>query len=252
MRRQKSVYYAVHKGKKPGVYLHWNSCKAQVSEEPGAKFRKFTGGPGARRKAEEYVKTGVVVGGPGPHEPHHQNEEEYFPTDFWRRSHDGRTMSSEEALVVYTDGSNKGYGVFFGTGDRRNFSEEFSLPTATNNRCELMAVIRALEVIDEMGYASDDRERLICTDSKYVIGCMTEWYDTWKRTNWHGGRVKNRSLIERLARLCELHPVSFFWTPGHRGIEGNVEADKLAGEAGRGNPTPPRKASETPFAFQAM
>ena len=34
-------YYAVAKGKTPGIYLTWNDCKAQVDGFSGAVYKSF-------------------------------------------------------------------------------------------------------------------------------------------------------------------------------------------------------------------
>ena len=35
-------YYAVARGRKPGVYLTWKECKEQVDGFSGAKFKSFS------------------------------------------------------------------------------------------------------------------------------------------------------------------------------------------------------------------
>lgn len=101
----------------------------------------------------------------------------------------------------------------------------------TNNRMELMAVIKALSALKR-----DDVPVEVFTDSKYVRNGITEWVFRWKKNGWRtsaGGDVKNRDLWERLNKLCKrLHP-TFNWVPGHSGIPENERADYLAGEAAR-------------------
>lgn len=36
-----SKYYAVKKGKVPGIYLNWNDCKAMVEGYQGAVYKSF-------------------------------------------------------------------------------------------------------------------------------------------------------------------------------------------------------------------
>lgn len=36
-----SKYYAVKKGKVPGIYFNWNDCKAMVDGYPGAVYKSF-------------------------------------------------------------------------------------------------------------------------------------------------------------------------------------------------------------------
>ena len=46
-----AFYYAVQKGKKPGVYSNWNDCKAQVTGFSGAVYKKF----GTKAEAEAFA-----------------------------------------------------------------------------------------------------------------------------------------------------------------------------------------------------
>ena len=48
-------YYAVHKGRIPGVYSTWIGCSAQVHKYPKHKHKSFE----TRHEAEYYVKFGV-------------------------------------------------------------------------------------------------------------------------------------------------------------------------------------------------
>ena len=101
---------------------------------------------------------------------------------------------------VYTDGSTDsngnasatgGIGVYF--GDDRDMSEPYDEQArvlygpATNQKCELLAIARALENVHE--------PVCIVTDSKYSIGCLTDWYPNWVRNGWknsQGKPVKNK------------------------------------------------------------
>jgi ribonuclease HI len=41
LKNKKGTFYAVHRGKEPGVYESWASCKAQVHGFAGARYKKF-------------------------------------------------------------------------------------------------------------------------------------------------------------------------------------------------------------------
>ncbi len=45
-------YYAVRTGKKPGVYMKWEECKAMVHGFPGAVYKSFP----TRAQAEKFVQ----------------------------------------------------------------------------------------------------------------------------------------------------------------------------------------------------
>ncbi|KAI9819792.1 MAG: hypothetical protein M1832_003867 [Thelocarpon impressellum] len=142
-------------------------------------------------------------------------------------------------LRIYTDGSSlgngqhgavSGVGVYFGDGDDRNVSEALAGPRQTNQRAELTAVYRALDI------APRHREVCIYTDSSYSINCVTVWHLNWKRNNWRtsaGKAVENRDLIEDILRKIEERnalnvETTFQWIKGHANDPGNVEADRLA------------------------
>ncbi|MEZ4908422.1 MAG: ribonuclease H family protein [Saprospiraceae bacterium] len=41
MSKNKEKYYVVWAGNKPGIYHNWNSCKEQIMNFPGAKYKSF-------------------------------------------------------------------------------------------------------------------------------------------------------------------------------------------------------------------
>ncbi|EPS40108.1 hypothetical protein H072_6065 [Dactylellina haptotyla CBS 200.50] len=143
-------------------------------------------------------------------------------------------------LKIYTDGSSlmngsasarAGVGIWFGPGDKRNLSEPLNDPKATNNRAELSAILRAIEI------APKHREVLIFTDSKYAIQCVTDWFQKWRSNGWQtsaGKPVENQDIIEEILLRIEERitqggaKTKFEWVNGHKGVVGNEMADKLA------------------------
>lgn len=95
----------------------------------------------------------------------------------------------------------------------------------TNNRMELMAVIRALEALKR-----PSRVR-VTTDSQYVKQGVTAWMERWKRNGWRTANrepVKNRDLWERLDQAASRHRIAWRWVRGHSGHPENERADRLA------------------------
>lgn len=152
--------------------------------------------------------------------------------------------SPPSMLTIYTDGSSlsngtagarAGVGVYFGPCDSKNVSEALLGTRQTNQRAELTAILRALEI------APRHRDLTIYTDSRYAIDCVTSWYKTWKRNGWltaNKKAVENRDLIQDIRTKIEeregLGRKSYFiWVKGHNGDRGNVEADRLAVEGAR-------------------
>ena len=173
----------------------------------------------------------------------------------------------EAPIRIYTDGSSLangstnawgGVGVYFGPQDRRNISEPLNGTKQTNQRAELTAIVRALEV------APKDRKIVIVSDSKYSIDCVTEWFRNWQRNGWVNASkkpVENKDLIQKILDMLEERfqlnkhrmeddedspttdkraqwdkgpgGVRFEWVKGHDKDEGNNAADSLATAAAR-------------------
>ena len=51
-------YYAVKKGRKPGVYQSWAECKAMVDGFPGAVYKSFK----TREEAVTFAKAATYTG----------------------------------------------------------------------------------------------------------------------------------------------------------------------------------------------
>ena len=139
--------------------------------------------------------------------------------------------SKRKKITVYTDGAcsgNPGPGGYGAILIYNGIEKEISGGEAltTNNRMELMGVIRALECLKEPCEVS------IVTDSKYVCDAMCQgWAMRWKANGWMRDKsnpAKNPELWERLLSLCELHNVTFSWVKGHASNEYNNRCDALA------------------------
>ncbi len=91
----------------------------------------------------------------------------------------------------------------------------------TNNRMELMAVIRGLEALSRRCHVD------LYTDSQYVQKGVTEWMAGWKKKGWPD-RIKNQDLWKELDELLKKHDVRMHWVRGHDGHPENERADALA------------------------
>jgi ribonuclease HI len=99
----------------------------------------------------------------------------------------------------------------------------------TNNRMELLAVIKALEALKKEGLSIT-----IFSDSQYVVKAVTEgWLKNWLATNFKGGK-KNKDLWLQYATLEEKHNIKFKWVRGHADNKYNNRCDILATEAADG------------------
>lgn len=113
---------------------------------------------------------------------------------------------------------------------QRNVSERLEGEVQTNQRAELTAIVRALELTQE-----DEKVRVF-SDSKYSIDCSTSWYKAWEKNDWkkqNGEPVLNQDLIKRIRALIKERDDAGFqtlfqWVKGHSTNAGNSAADRLA------------------------
>lgn len=124
-----------------------------------------------------------------------------------------------DELLAFADGACSGnpgpagLGVVALYGDRRRELSEY-LGEGTNNIAELTAILRAVELANELG-----RPLRLYTDSKYSIGVLTQ-----------GWKVRaNKELVARVRRALDSHPdAKLFHVRGHQGVTLNEHADELA------------------------
>jgi len=144
-------------------------------------------------------------------------------------------MTNQPAMVtMYTDGSSRGnpgpggYGVVLMAGQyRKELFAGYRL--TTNNRMELMAVIKGLEALKKPGTIVQ-----VFSDSQYVVNAVEKgWLVSWIKTDFKGGK-KNRDLWMQYHALASKHRVRFSWVKGHATNPFNNRCDELATAAADG------------------
>lgn len=133
-------------------------------------------------------------------------------------------------IRIYTDGAAQGnpgpggYGVILKFKDAvKELAEGFLL--TTNNRMELLAVIKGLEAIKKDGIAVT-----IYSDSQYVVNSVEKgWLWNWQKKNF-----KDKANVDLWLRYIPLHhkfKPKFVWVKGHAGHAENERCDYLAVKA---------------------
>ncbi len=205
----KKKYYAVRKGKKPGIYQQWfgpDGAQVQVSGIAGAVYKGFA----SRSEAEAFMR------------PPSEKQE-------------NRMADEGNAVAVFTDGGavgNPGPGGFGAVilkpgGPPRELCGGFQ--RTTNNRMELMGCIVALETL------TGNDNIILHSDSRYLVDAVNKgWARSWRRKGWrksNGAQALNIDLWERLLGLLDRRNVTFKWVKGHAGNVWNERCDQLVHEA---------------------
>ena len=142
------------------------------------------------------------------------------------------TTNISDVVQIFTDGACKGNPGIGGWGALIRYNGQTrelfgGVKLTTNNRMELLAVIRALEALTRPCKIH------LHTDSTYVQKGISEWIHSWKKQNWRTSNkkeVKNNDLWKQLDQLAQQHQIDWLWVRGHSGHEGNEQADKLANQ----------------------
>ena len=136
-------------------------------------------------------------------------------------------MTDAEPLRIYTDGAcsgNPGPGGWAWASSSDHCASGGD-PATTNNRMELMAVLRAIE-------DNPDRPLVVVMDSTYVKDGLEKWSRNWVRNDWltkDKKPVKNQEIWKPLLAARDARPdVSFAWVKGHSGDPMNDLVDELA------------------------
>lgn len=135
---------------------------------------------------------------------------------------------NRETIYLYTDGAasgNPGPGGYAAVLKCGSLSKELSggFALTTNNRMELLAVIKGLEAIRWKDVPVE-----IYSDSTYVVKTVTE---NWKRK-------KNQDLWARLDAASAGRQLNWHWIKGHAGHPENERCDRLAVAAYSGTGLP--------------
>lgn len=144
-------------------------------------------------------------------------------------------------MRIYTDGATSNNGSKEAVGgwayivvndvDNIFLRGKGHVKNATNNICELLAVINACRNV----YAIPSSYFTVYSDSAYIVNCFKEkWYKKWIENGWVNSKkepVKNRELWEELIFYFNSDRFNFEKVQGHSGDKYNEIVDQMAVEA---------------------
>lgn len=153
---------------------------------------------------------------------------------------DVKSEASSQCSVVFTDGSFSleapgvgfaGCGVYIPSQPDLSLSVPLPGEIQTNNRAELYALYLGIKVFPP------EAPVVFYSDSRFVVNGVTSWLKRWKGVGFKGssGHAVAHSDLWILVDKALGQRVGAWairWAPGHIGIQGNEQADRLA-NAGR-------------------
>lgn len=249
-------FYAVARGKIPGIYMDWETASLMIKGVSQPKYKKFK----LKKDADEYMELNctkisnsfdININDDTISTDNIITFENLF-INHLQKQQTIKSISYENFIpdyYVYTDGSCidngkpsaiAGYGIYFGSNDPRNISEKVSSDLKqTNNVGELMAIIKTYDIIKndlELGKKIE-----IFSDSIYAIRCASEYGEKMKEKDWtkKKGEIPNKELVQKIYELYGSKigsNIKFTHIKAHTGLTdihsiGNDQADKLANNA---------------------
>ena len=200
-----SKYYAVKKGKVPGIYFNWNDCKAMVDGYQGAVYKSFK----TIEEAEKFINGEKIIAG--------------------EKAITGMKSSGENSTYAFVDGSfNKathtyGYGGFLVTDHEKyvlqGADNDAEMATMRNVAGEIKGAEAAVKKAIELGI----KELVIYYDYMGI--------EMWATGAWKRNKAGTIAYHEYIMSVKDKIKLTFVKVKGHSGVEGNEEADKLAKQA---------------------
>ena len=145
-------------------------------------------------------------------------------------------VRKENIMHVFTDGAcpnngkksaNAAWGALLVSDNGYIVLDRFSgaIPLSeslTNQRAELTALLRGLEVAEkQLARVTTLKKIQIWSDSQYSINCASVWGPTWKSRGWkkQGGEIQHLDLIRVLVEKTQGlgFKIEYKWLKGHKG-----------------------------------
>ena len=204
-----SKFYAVQKGKIPGIYYSWDDCKKMVDGFPGAVYKSF--------KTLEEAK--AFVGPAGTSKKQSAKTEKS----------DTIQLEDTPSIYAFVDGSYNiatkvyGYGGFLiHNGEKevlQGSGKDAEMASMRNVSGEILGAMAAVERAIELKLPE-----------------VTIYYDymgieMWAEGAWKRNKQGTIAYYDYMQSVKNQIQIKFVKVKGHSGVDGNEEADRLAKEA---------------------
>lgn len=223
-------FYAIARGRIPGIYTSWDKAKKQVIGFNGAKFKKFETEIEAQQFVQENAQQSFST----------TNIEKAFGSAFKKEN----PIETDNNLIVFTDGActNNGkknarasFAAAYPFHPEWNYAAEIFEEKKSNNVGEFTALIYTLKhcnIVDQ----EFKKTLIVYTDSMLLVNTVNKWMTNWKKNGWKkadGTEISNLELVQTIDELLEKRKCAIKYTKAHSGEStweaiNNDIADKLA------------------------
>lgn len=209
-------YYAVARGKTPGIYFTWEDCKTQVQQFSGAVYKSFPTLQEAEQFIEKVNETGMQGNVP-------------VSSDDIRNTEEVQPVSTKQHLIAYVDGSYEqsrkryAYGCALvlpeevvtlnGSGDDEDYVG------MRNVAGEILGSEQAINWAVEHGY------------QQITIYYDYEGIEKWANGIWKANKPGTKRYQSFIAEKRKEITIAFRKVAAHTGVTYNEMADRLAKEA---------------------
>lgn len=238
-------YYAVSRGRIPGIYETWEEASAQVFRFHNPVFKSF----GIKQDAINWKKEADAIGGYpskpdvignlskpretklGKAQREHQEEADTAPEDVIKVYTDGgcrNTGNKEGQHVNDSDLSAWAFEVVYPDGS--SYHDSGANFGKTNNMMELEAFARACEFIVNQHIKTPI---MFILDSRYVLNPIQVGdLEVWAKQGWTAERA-NKEYWQYIWNYYSKIKQKIYlkWVKGHSVTQGNNYVDQLANEA---------------------
>ncbi|WP_208559340.1 viroplasmin family protein [Marinilactibacillus kalidii] len=191
-------FYAVKKGRKPGIYTTWPQAQQQISGYSGAEFKSFA----TKQEAEQFINPKEVVS----------------------------TVSAEDTVFAYVDGSfdkvsnRYSYGVVMLKDDKviakmSNADNDPRYVESYQIAGECFGSLNAIKWAKDNGY------------KKVIVHYDYLGIEMWATGKWRANKQVSKDYITFYQQISTGIEVVFQKVKAHSGIEFNEIVDQLAKDA---------------------
>ena len=200
-------YYAVKKGRKPGIYNSWEECEKQIKHFSGAKFKKF----------DTYDEAYSFIHG-------------VKKTEDWNLLNSISEDPSLPTCAAYIDGSYSQVLQQYSFGcvllENDQIIDELYGRACEEDSVEMRNVAgELLGAVTAVQYAINNGFKILLIHYDY------EGIEKWAKKEWRANKKATAAYQEFMCQAMEKIQIHFIKVKAHSGVAYNERADALAKKA---------------------